>query len=166
MKSLTDLNHNYLTEILSYDKDTGLFTFKKPRGKKNSPFKIGHIAGTARLDGYLQLKINYKIYFLHRLAWFYVYKEWPTEIDHINCIRNDNRIENLRDVTKRKNQQNKKHHKTGNIPGVYNRNEKWVSTIGYLGKKLHIGSYSTPKEAKEAYLAMEWVINNIHEIFE
>ena len=100
MKLLNNLTHEYLLTILDYNQNTGLFTFKINRGKKHTPFKTGTIAGTRRPDGYLQLKINYKIYFLHRLAWFYIYKQWPlNEIDHINGIRDDNRIINLQDIT-------------------------------------------------------------------
>lgn len=109
MKSLNNLSHEYLINILDYNKDTGVFTFKIPRGKKNTPFKLGTIAGTKRPDGYLQLKINYKIYFLHRLAWFYTYKKWPiNEIDHIDSNKSNNAINNLQDITHLENMRKRK----------------------------------------------------------
>ena len=85
-----------LKELLDYNPETGLFTWNVYNNIKNKT-----TAGTFN-DGYIQIKIKQKIYQAHRLAWLYVYGEWPKgQIDHINGIRDDNRIENLRDVTNR-----------------------------------------------------------------
>jgi hypothetical protein len=63
--------------------------------------------GTSNGFGYLRITVLGKSYYAHRLAWFYMNGEWPDQIDHINGIKSDNRIENLRNVTVQQNNQNK-----------------------------------------------------------
>ena len=81
------------------------------------------------------------------------------EIDHINGDRIDNRIENLRLVTRRENQQNQKIHRAGRLAGTYYNkiyhNDKiyhyWLSQIKIDSKQIHVGYYKTEQEAHEAY---------------
>lgn len=105
MKNLYDLNHDYLKHILSYIPETGKFYWKIAKSSKTI---VGKEAGTLHPNGYIYIRIDGFGFRAHRLAWFYVYKEWPKlEIDHINQIKTDNRICNLRDVTSKENQNNK-----------------------------------------------------------
>ena len=96
------VNSKKLKEILYYDKDTGFFVWKKDIFNLNK-YKLadqGDVAGCMSNCGYIQISIKSKLYSAHRLAWLYTYGHFPElEIDHINRIRNDNRIENLRDVS-------------------------------------------------------------------
>lgn len=91
----------------------------------------------------------------HRAAWAIYYGEWPVgEIDHINGIRDDNRISNLRDVPQAENLLNKrlpKHNKSGVI-GVswYPRTQRWAVDIGVSGKRIRIGYFKSLKEAADA----------------
>ncbi len=81
---------------------------------------------------------------MHRLAWLYMYGEWPVgDIDHINGIRDDNRLINLRSVSRQENLRNRR---TGrnNTSGVMGVNwdkslGKWRSSIGIGGKTKHLG---------------------------
>lgn len=67
------------------------------RVKKSNSINIGDPVGTVKPLGYIDVKINHKIYKLHRLIWLYVYNEWPDcSIDHIDRDPSNNRIENLR----------------------------------------------------------------------
>jgi hypothetical protein len=70
------------------------------------------------------------------------------QIDHINRICIDNRVENLRIVTNNQNQLNR------NSKGYYfdKRNNKWKSQIGLDGKQFWLGYYDTEQEARQAYL--------------
>ena len=91
-----------LRRTYNYDKDTGIFSRKilKP-GPKGA---VGTILGTIDKDGYLTMRFSGKTYKLHRLAWLYVYGEFPDgEIDHMNRVRNDNAINNLRVTTRSEN---------------------------------------------------------------
>lgn len=131
---------------LNYNEATGIFTW----------VNTNKIAGSLDKDGYIIIGLFNKRYKAHRLAWFYVYEEWPNgEIDHINGIRNDNKINNLRVVSNRENNQNRKSHRSGRLLGcTYNKRlKKWVAQIQISGKKKHLGVYNTEEEANKVYLA-------------
>lgn len=129
---------------LSYDPDTGEIHWKISSGKR----KAGDRAGSLMKSGYMQLGINGWVYKAHRIAWYLYYGEWPDgDIDHVNRDRADNRIENLRIVSKRQNTQNS---------GVFNEgtgkhNGKWRARISIDGRQKHIGYFDTEEQAKEAY---------------
>ncbi len=92
-----------LRRTLEYRPDSGLFIYKERRGRK----KPGDVAGRTHKSGYVYIVINRVNYLAHRLAWFYVNGSFPkSQIDHINRVRNDNRIENLREATGAENMQN------------------------------------------------------------
>jgi hypothetical protein len=94
---------------LEYDPETGVFIWSPRPGDKwwNAQFP-GEVAGTMDSGGYRRIGIDGKYYGAARLAWLYVHGEWPkNEIDHINRVRDDDRIVNLRDVTHTGNQNNR-----------------------------------------------------------
>lgn len=87
-------------------------------------------------------------FFAHIFAWYVTYGKMPdNQIDHINGVRDDNRIINLRDVTNQQNQFNRK------VKGVTQRtNGKWRARIGINGKRISLGDFDTEEEARQAYL--------------
>jgi hypothetical protein len=102
--------------------------------------------------------IGRKNYSAHRLAWLYVYGEWPSDqIDHINRNRSDNRIANLRIATPTQNQANRsvcKRNTTG-FKGVTvdPRTGRFRAKIRVNGKRTHIGVFDSAEEAGAAYVA-------------
>lgn len=158
------LTQEDLKELLDYDSNTGIFTWKK-KSTAASRIAIGSFAGGANPKyGYIEITINRVLYKAHRLAWLYVYGTWPkNQIDHINGIRTDNRIENLRDVTRRKNQQNRPEHRRGHLVGTSFRKDlkQWQATIVINKKKYHIGYYKTANKAHDAYKAMNWILKEV-----
>lgn len=147
------ITHTKLRELFMYDQNTGLFIRNITM---SSRAQKGNIAGTLCPDGYISISINRKIYRAHRLVWLYCFEEWPSEfIDHINGIRNDNRLDNLREVTKTINAWNTKAHIDNmvGIKGVYfnKQNNNYRAQIRFNGKTVSLGSFKTPEEAKEAY---------------
>ena len=142
------MTQEYIREILLYDKDTGIFTWKKNTGYKKN---IGKIAGSNRL-GYIRIGINNKEYSAHRLAWLYVYGNFPKgQIDNINHDTSDNRICNIRDVSNHENRKNMSIGKnnTSGITGVSIRKStgRWRATISHNRKSIHLGYFSTKEEA-------------------
>lgn len=137
-----------LDNILEYIPDTGELKYKISRGCKAK----GSTAGYIHRTGYIQVELSGKAYLAHRLAWLLYYKVWPTNnIDHINRVKSDNRITNLRDATQEQNMANRSINKnnTSGYPGVsyYKSTGKWVSKYG--GK--HLGYFNTPEEGHMAY---------------
>lgn len=105
-----------LKTLVSYDKTTGVFT----RLVSNSGYtKVGDEVGSKQISGYLAAQLDGKKYLVHRLAWLYVYGDFPEEhIDHINGIRIDNRICNLRTVNHIVNGQNRNKSNSGSVSGL------------------------------------------------
>jgi hypothetical protein len=124
---------------------------------KRGPCKNKNRAGRITNQGYSQISINYKCYVEHQLVWLYHHGEWPSNnIDHINRIKSDNRIENLRLCPNGQsdNLQNlsvSKNNKSGKT-GVtwHKRKRKWMSQIIVSRKNIFLGYYDDLEEAIEA----------------
>ena len=145
------MNQQRLLEVLIFDRETGVFTWKI--SPKNH-IKAGQIAGKIE-KGYVRIKIDGKLYRGHRLAWLYVYGKFPKDqIDHINGIRNDNRIENLRECNGSQNQQNRviKNNNMCKATGVDFRKGLFRARISVNKKTITLGLFKDVEKAKEAYL--------------
>jgi hypothetical protein len=92
-----ELTQRELKRHLHYNPATGVFT---RRIALSYPSKVGEVAGTLLPIGYVSIRINGRRYYAHRLAWLYVYGEFPIEVDHRNENRRDNRISNLLSVSR------------------------------------------------------------------
>jgi hypothetical protein len=150
---MTEITIDYLKEVLSYDANTGLFTWIK---RSSRPDLIGKIAGSRHSSGYSSIAIYNKKRLAHRLAWFYMTNEWPiNHIDHIDGNRLNNAFTNLRDVTRSENLHNvfkaKKNNKAA-ILGVSAHQGKWRMQIMVNGVTTRISGFDTPEEAHQAYL--------------
>lgn len=146
-----------LKELLVYSEETGSFLW---RGAHSRRVKAGDIAGSVSPKGYIVIGVDKKTYRAHRLAWLYVHGRWPlNDIDHINCIKADNRIVNLREITNAENQQNIKSaissNKTSGFLGVSRsaNRKKWRATIAINGQDIHLGYFDTPEKASDAYVS-------------
>lgn len=140
------LTQDDMKKTLHYDPETGLIT----RVNTRITFKVGNLTPC----GYLRIKVNNKLYLAHRLAWLYMYGSFPEgQIDHINGIRLDNRICNLRDVSKKENLVNKgiySNSRSG-ITGVHwhKQHNKWAVVICINKKNKHIGLFTDIEDAKK-----------------
>ena len=159
------LTQKELKEFLHYNPDTGVFTWLRGRQKA----KAGSLAKSKDGRGYITMMINYKAYLGHRLAWFYFYGEWPEEhIDHINHVRDDNRISNLRRVTHQENLKNRTINKnnTSGVSGIRweNDRKKWKAQIGVDGRLTMLGRFIDKFEAicarKSAEIKYNYHYNN------
>jgi hypothetical protein len=119
-----------IESLLWYDFDTGLFWWYPRAG----------------------IKLYGVEYVAHRLAWFYFFGVWPeSELDHVNRIRDDNRLENLREATPSQNNKNTVLKNSSGFRGATKYFNKWQSQIVVNGKKLYLGLYDTPEKAHAAY---------------
>lgn len=107
-----------LRELFDYNPETGRWTNNTNRGTRA---RVGQPAGSLRKDGYVRIMINGYKYYAHRLAWAYVYGDYPEGeqpyIDHINGNPSDNRIINLKASSDGENMKNKKI-RSSNTSGV------------------------------------------------
>jgi len=137
-----ELTQDALKEQLHYNPDTGLFTWLMDRG---GSARKGSIAGHTSKIGYRYILLKKKNHKEHRLAWLYVYGVWPDQIDHVNHVKYDNRIDNLRSVSTMENNRNASVgvRNTSGIAGVswYKATSKWAAQIGGNGKRKHLGYF-------------------------
>ncbi len=150
-----DLTADRLKELLSYDPDTGRFTWLANRGRQAC--KGREVKGTLDGFGYLMIRVDYVIYKVHRLAWLYMTGKWPTQdVDHVNHLRDDNRWANLREATARQNRWNTLQ-VTGRLGfrGVrLSRSGKFAAVIGIGGgRRKHLGVFPTAEKAHAAYVS-------------
>ena len=149
------MDNNEITQELlkeHFEYRDGHLWWVKP---KSNRVKVGQQFGTCLDGGYRQGMLKGNLYLEHRLIWLYHYGKWPKDqIDHINGIRDDNRVKNLREVTNQQNQFNRKSYgKTSAYKGVswHKQRKKWRAQYAYKGKRYHVGCYETEEAAAEAY---------------
>lgn len=116
--------------------------------------------GSRLKTGYLNipLKVNNVVrnFTVHRLVFLMHHGYLPDFVDHINGVRDDNRIENLRPATRSDNNRNRGPNKTSKsgVKGVSpstRTNKPWVVHIRVDGTDKHVGYFNTIEEAAAAY---------------
>mgnify|MGYP000004363272 CR=1 FL=1 len=141
--------------LFKYDPETGIVT----RRVRVNNQRAGDVVGN-HARGYLVTRRRDRTYGLHRLIWLMVYGELPThEIDHINGVRDDNRLVNLRSVTRTENMQNKKKYNTntsGQVGVSWVRHlDKWQARISINGNRISLGCFTNLTDAIIARYAAE-----------
>jgi len=138
-----------LIENYDYNPITGVFV----RIKKSRNACVGQI-NKPNKDGYIRLPIKGKSIYAHKLAILYMTGLYPSEVDHKNHIRSDNKYLNLREVTSSENMKNKSKYKnnTSGFNGVCfePKRNKYKAYISVLGKVKNLGRFDTAKEAHVA----------------
>ena len=143
-----------MKELFTYNSKTGIFVRLCTAGGQVAGTK----AGTIDAHGYLIIRVDGKSYKAHRLAWLYVYGKLPkVRLDHIDEIRLNNRIKNLRLSDARRNAENVTSQQTNNTSGFkgvhyLKRLDKWQAYIRVNKILKHLGVFDTPELASNAYL--------------
>ena len=146
----------------------GLFNYEE--GKlywkvmKGPRVKVNSEAGSVNSEGYQQIRINSKFYKAHRLIWLYCFGYTPEgDIDHINRNKLDNRIENLREVSRQCNMRNRPMpcNNTSSVVGVIwvNRDKLWKAQVQVSGKTIYLGAFDDFTEAVAHRLAAEQALD-------
>lgn len=143
-----------LSQRVKYNND-GTLTWKFAGTRRDLDGKVaGSLSST---DGYVYIKFKQKRILAHRVVFFIHNKFIPPEIDHINRVRHDNRIENLRcAMTHSKNLGNQsiqKRVKSSAYKGVcWDKNRrKWMASIKVMRKRIFIGRFQSEEQAAVAY---------------
>jgi hypothetical protein len=151
---MSNLTHEELKNIIDYDSEIGVVTWKIIN---KIGLKAGDVAGIARhRDGYFTIGVQGKRYLTHRVIWFWMTGEWPkSEIDHINGDKTDNRWSNLRAATRSQNMRNRGPHndnKSG-LKGVHfsKKGNKWIAQIYANNQRKQLGRFDCPAAASLAY---------------
>lgn len=142
----------YINSQLRYEPDSGLLFWKIGRSGR---LKNKLTAGCKNSEGYLHIKINGHLFKSHRIAWLLSTGKWPkNQIDHINRIRYDNRLINLREATNKENARNHiVHYKnTSGFSGVSYANDrkKWRAYITIFYKRKYVGEFLSKNGAIHA----------------
>ncbi|MBV9127076.1 MAG: HNH endonuclease [Verrucomicrobia bacterium] len=137
-----------LRELLHYDPDTGEFRWWK---------RVGNEVRLGEKAGYLEIRIDKRVYQAHQLAWRYMTGHWCRPlVDHRDGDATNNRWTNLRRATPSQNNANSRRprHNTSGYKGVSLRKSgRWQAVICNKGRLISLGTFATPEAAHAAYAA-------------
>jgi hypothetical protein len=144
-----------LRELLQYDEETGLF-YRKCLVRNGGGQRVGDEAGCVNKHiGYVMINVDGRQYYAHRLAFLYMSGEVPSEVDHINRDRADNRWSNLRACTRNENLANRVEWSRNGLGVKGVRQEpsgKFRAEIRVNKKTHYLGVFETVGEAHAAYV--------------
>ncbi len=141
------MNIEELKEYFKYEESSGKLFWKK---RPSNRVIVGTEVGNYNDQGYKVCRFKGKAIRVHRIIWAITKGENPNEfIDHINGVKDDNRLENLRLVSNAQNLQNMKRAKGYTF---HKKNKKWTAQIAVNKKHSYLGSFDTEEEAHAAYL--------------
>lgn len=155
-----------LRKLLDYNPENGKL-FWKSRGINDFDSEYANKEAFTSVNslGYIQGEILGKNYKAHRVAWAIYHGHWPENIDHINGIKTDNRILNLREVSNSQNSKNMKRYSTNTsgVTGVRQiGNGSFQATICVNRKRITLGSFKELKDAIKARKEAE-ILYGFHE---
>lgn len=166
MAKADSITPEMLRELLTYDPETGKLYWKErplnmfPSDRTGKSWNTKYAGREACVAicraGYKYGTIFDRSHYAHRVAWAIYYGAMPKgEVDHINAVRVDNRIVNLRDVTSSENKWNSsiQRNNTIGIKGIYWDKDrgKWRAQLSKHGKRVFSGRFNSLEEAEEAY---------------
>lgn len=148
----SEISQAEVRRVFDYDADSGTLSWKARPDR--AAWWNGRYAGKPAghrhaSSGYVLVKYRQKLHLAHRLIWLFVYGSMPHgEIDHINRDPRDNRLVNLRDVSRGENMRNRMaSQRLGVGVSRIRRNGRWRAYITLNGKPKHVGSFATRAQA-------------------
>lgn len=138
-----------LKELFDYDPNTGSLVWKTAR----QGIKVGEVAGSInKVSGYRAIMVDGRAHRAHRLVWLWHHGKFPDhEIDHVDRDKQNNRIENLRDVSSMLNKLNRRSYAASGFKGVRMQRGRFFAQIAIFGKTVCLGIFDSPEEAHEVF---------------
>lgn len=154
-----ELTADLVRKLLHYECGTGAFSWKE---SPNRRIRVGSTAGSKGPDGYVRIRIDGANYLAHRLAIIWVTGTAPTdEVDHRDGRPSNNRWTNLREADRKVNSQNQRRSRVDSHTGLLGVSRrptgKFMARIKVRGKTQYLGTFTTPEQAHQAYLAKKRV---------
>lgn len=165
---MLELRYEEVARLFTYDRETGVLYW---RIRVNNNTRRDYVVGSSKrvTDGYRQVKVKGKIYMMHRVIMVLCFGHIPenAEIDHINHVRDDNRLANLRFVTRTDNRRNQSisSKNTSGVTGVYfsRARKKYIAQIKVNQELIYLGTFETLEEAAaRAEANLKFKFNNNH----
>ena len=150
-------SHEFLLRAFEYRQDGSLiWRIRDDMAARWNSRWAGTVAGTVNAYGYRQVSLENKLYRAHHIVWSIHHRSWPLkEIDHINGVRDDNRISNLRVASGSENASNRgvqSNNTSGHIGVSWcGRKGMWRSVVESRGVFHHVGYFETKVDAAAAY---------------
>ncbi len=169
---LRTVDPELLRALLRYDPETGALFWRERSPEMFIPSwevaagkaqewnarHAGKPVFTTRTNGYLMGRVSSRALLAHRVAWAMHHGRWSEDyIDHINGVRDDNRLANLREVSVGENSRNCKRssgNKSG-VTGVFRCGDRWRAFITYRRTIHRLGTFDTKEEATAVRKAAE-----------
>lgn len=150
---MPEISQEELKKVLEYTPNTGVFIWRK---RLSTRIKLGDPAGNISPTGYLEIRIHTKLYGAHRLAWLYVHGSFPeADVDHINGVRHDNRISNLRPATRTENNHNlpiRVSNTSGHQGVSWDKDrKKWLAQLSHNKTRILFKRFESQSDAISAY---------------
>jgi hypothetical protein len=139
-------------KLFDYDSKTGSLIW---RVTKSATAVAGSIAGSVNARGHVNVSVNKKMYAAHQIVYAIHHGYIPKEIDHINKVKTDNRIENLRECTSSQNKGNiglLSSNRTGYRGVSLNKKTGFYhAQIKLNGRQTYLGRFKDPEDAAKVY---------------
>ena len=140
-----ELTQELVREFFDYRDADGKLIHKKAR----TGVAVGTEAGWVSRQGYRDARVLTKCYREHRIIFLYHHGYLPKMVDHINGVKTDNRIENLRECTRGQNKANSKGSAASGYKGVYKHGIKWTVLLSFNRKTRYFGLYDNIETAAQ-----------------
>ena len=167
-----DITQDQIQELLHYNPETGILTWKVNRKSYKGKAKAGSRAGRVTKRGYRQLGVLGYSMREHVAIFIYMTGERPNcHIDHINRVRDDNRWVNLRLALRNQSDNNQNmqisRRNTSGYQGVcfdkhYTRSKPWLAQISHNNRRIRIGYFETAEKAHFAYLSKKRELHSFY----
>lgn len=148
------LTQDRVLELFQYDPESGILYRKKSR----SGVSAGPAGCKSTALGYIIIGIDGGKYYAHRVIWLYIHGKMPNEVDHINGVRDDNRLSNLREADSSSNKANRgirPDNRSGlKWVGFHPQSGKWRARVRKNGAVADGGLHATPELAHQAALVL------------